>query len=264
MAQLDNLFRVKEKVDVLGMAVWVRTLSDFDLHARDEHALLASAGKRNALEDPHTPDYDSRIRWLHSTTDEQLGRAVMYLIDAVDTAELTRQAIEEIQPDLIPFPDKADDKERADVLKQREQGIARVEAERRAYIDAHLKERKQAVEGKPRETLLAIAKSKQIELLCRTESMRAFDSYTIFACAFTDEACETRLCESPQASEQLSPEARKMLTFHYAEVDSINPFALKSGSLTDDSLAGSKPSNDSEPKNTKKRGKSPGTGPTPA
>jgi len=261
-ARLDDLFRVVMDVEVLGRKMYVRALSDFDVQARDEYALRASARARRSLSDSTSEDAQARLGWLDTATDEQLQKAVGYLIEAVDQPELTRQVIRDIEPRMIPFPDGADDDEKADVLKQREDEIKRVEKERLAFIEQGLKERKAKTATMTREQMIAFARQKQIELQARLESVRAFDSYTIYASCFLDENCHIRFCATPEIAGDLQIEVRSLMVGKYLEVDSVNPLELKYFLSTGASRDGSKPANGSAPASSEAPEKLPGGLPT--
>jgi hypothetical protein len=250
------------EVKVMGRSIWLRAMSELDLQARDEYALLALANRRKELEDPESRANAMYLSWMPAATDEQLRNIIL----SACQSDLARQAALEIQPRLIPIPDDATEDEKVDILRQRDAEMERVIADRRKFIEDGVRAKQAEIETIDREGLLALARQKQIELQSRLESIRAFESYTIYATCFLDEGCQTRLVNSPEQAGELPPDARTSLIVSYAELDRISQMDLKYFLLTDGSQDSSKPETDSPASQTalaeKTRGKSRGGGRT--
>lgn len=236
--RLDDLFRVSARVEVFGKTFYLRALSDLDLQEREMEAMLAGAEMREALYDPESRPYKVFTLWMNHADDDMLKRVVV----GAETTRLARESFTAVPYGLYPFPDDADDKEKAEVLAKRKAEDERVGQARKDYIDANLKPVQEKLEGMEHDKLLAFARQMQIDFECRNASMQAFNDYTIYAATFADEACRERVFLSPRQVNDLAPQAKsELLRLYFAEVDRVTAEDLKYFFSTDASPDSSKP-----------------------
>ena len=241
MATLDSLFLSSAEIELGNTKLYLRALSDFDLQARDEYALLALAKKNKELSDPASNDYLRYLGWTDAATDEQLQDMVL----RVASYDFQRQALSDIQPKLIPMPDDATDEERADILtKREEESVATQEARKdsvKAKNDALSEELKLLDHWK----LLARARRSQANFQERDAYIRAVEQYTLYAICFKDSACKERLFSKPDdVSESTTPPARQAIMTRFSEnLDKLSALDLKYFLSTGGSETSSKPPN---------------------
>jgi len=267
---LDHLFRNKVKVRLGEEELWMRTLSDLDLQARDEYSLLAMARRRRELEDPKTIEHELYIAGLQHASDDEL-RAIILISS---TAEFQREAWNEVKPVFYPFPDDATDEEKAEVLKKREEDQKRMEQERLDYVNQRISSLQASLRNLTREQLLELAKRKQLEQQSRLAALRAFQDYTVYASVFRDEACQSRRFSSPEEVSQLpgDPSGERkgirdqLIQAYFHKVDIVSHLDLQYFLSTDGSARPtSRPKNSSEGKRRERIPvKSPGGGPLPS
>ena len=220
---VDDLFRVKSQVSVLGRDFWIRVLSEADTQARDEYAMRAMARRRKALATPGTPEHETYVESLDTQGDETLRQALL----AVEAAALSRQAQNEISARLIPFPEDASDEEKTTVLEQREKELERVHTERAEWLAKQINDRNDAIAKMERTTLVALTKEKQIEAQGQVALSRAFMNYTLYAAVFKDEACQRRAFTGPEIVSDMPDTARNHLTdVYFRELDRITQLDL--------------------------------------
>lgn len=231
--RLDDLFRVVAEVELYGKPLFLRVLSDFDLQARDEASLLASAEARLQMLQPDTKLHRAHLAWLQSATVEQLRNVIL----GAETASLVRASFLEVPPQLYPFPDEATEEEKAEIIGKRKAEEDRVAEARKEFVKKGLEAAQKRLdeEGSP-EKLLAQARERQLETQSRAEAMAAFDRYTLFASTFKDKECRERYFASPEAVADLAPAARQTLLRHYYEdVDRVSAQDLQYFFSTDGS-----------------------------
>lgn len=240
---LDDLFRVVAEVNVRGRILWIRALSDFDIQARDQFALLKSAQKRKRLRDPNSNDYVATLEWLETAPDEELRSSLILM----KSSELTRNSVMDIRVKIIAMPDKPTEEERLDIIDKREKEAERVNSERLAYIKARLDEYKESLKDLAHDDLLKRTRENQTLFSIQAESIRSYESYTIYAGYFTDRECLHHYLESPDDSTKLASNIRaQLVNLYYKEMDRVSQLDLQYFLSTGGSTASSKPSTVSE------------------
>ena len=68
--RMDDLFRRSTDVQFLGRTLYLRAMSDFDLNAREEHALYVSAAKRKELVTEDSKANLAHLHWIGEATDD--------------------------------------------------------------------------------------------------------------------------------------------------------------------------------------------------
>ena len=241
--RVDDMFRTVMEIDLADRKFYLRALSDFDLQGRDEYALHAMAARHNELSNPESVGYLNFVSWMQNATDDQLKSIIL----SVENSRLARLALLEIQHQIFPFPDDADDTERAGVLAQRTAELERVSKARHEYITQGLTALTTRLDGLDHDQLVAQARQSQVDLQTRTDSIRAMESYTIYAAVYTDPECLVHYVESADKATDLSPEARAMFLAKYNELDILSPLDLKYFLSTGGSEDGSRPAANSVP-----------------
>ena len=74
---LDDMFRIKIKVDVMGRELYIRALSEIAVQARGEYAMLAMAKRRKAIATPGTAEHESYVEGLVNEKTENLIAAIL-------------------------------------------------------------------------------------------------------------------------------------------------------------------------------------------
>lgn len=238
---LDDLFRVRFSTTFMGRELTLRALSDFDIQARDDFALRAVATERKTLKDPDSDGY-AVFDWLEDATDEQLRNVIL----AVEQSSTIRQSFLDIQPQIIPFPDDADEQEKTDVLAQREAEARRVEDERTKFVEKRVVSIREQAEQLGHDALVKRAKQAQVEVQLNLARARAFDCYTLYAAVFKDATCQERFFPAPAVVYEMQTEMRQQLVAqYYRELERVTSQDLKYFLSTGGSPASSKPSNGS-------------------
>lgn len=213
---LDQFFRVKSKVELLnGVTCYLRTLADWEVRERQDRAILASKKRRDELRDPESELYKTYIEVIEFTTDEDLRRSIVLL----ETREIARQALEEIQPRYIAFPDDASLKEKHEVLEKREKEEQGARKKRDKVIKSRVKALEKTLAKKKREYLLGRMKAAQESARVLQAFVVAFDRLTIYYCCFKDKARETRFFKTPEDVGQLTQAIINFLLDEYGKID---------------------------------------------
>lgn len=242
-ARLDDLFRVMTPISFKGMGLFLRALSDFDLNAREEAALLASAKMRRDLRNPESDAYLMYLQWLEDASDQSL----INIIRMNDSQGFWQESFVEIQPRMIPFQDKATQEEKEQTLADRADELKRTGEARTEFVKAKDASLHEQLKTKSTEELLKLARRAQIEFQSGFVHKRALDAYTLWACVFTDEACTKHYLESPDLANQMEPSARQeLLNLYYGQMQRLSELDLKYFLLTDASTDSLQPSKDDE------------------
>lgn len=235
---LDSLWRTKLPLTLGEETVWVRVLSDLDLQARDEHAILAMVRRRRVLETPGTREHELYVESLDAAPDADLRT----ILGMAAQADLVREALRTIRTQVLPFPEEATDEEKARVIGERLAEDKRSQEERDAWVKEKLTAAQKGFVEMDRETLLASAREKQLETQGRLASSRGFQDYSIYAATYHDAACLERRFGSPEEVSQLPTEVRNtLLDFYFSKVDTIRPLDLQRFQSTAGSESSSRP-----------------------
>lgn len=233
---VDELFRVRVEDQIGTIPVWYRTLSDVEVQAREQYALLARAKLAKALRDPESDDALRREQYL---VDATAGDLYQLLADR-RRQELQREAAEHIQGDLIPLPDQATPEEILEVWEAREAQAKRLQKERDAFVQQGLAEQHAET---PREDLVKHARRAYDELQVTGAHSVAWNRYTLYAGLYKDAACQKRYFLTPEMVGELSLEARNLLLANYfRELGQISSLDLQYFLSTGAWRASSKPS----------------------
>lgn len=157
---MDDLFQVRQETEIGGKKVSVRALSDLERQLASRKALEESARKEKELKTDGSPDNLAAIATIEWGTDETLKDSLAIY----KQSDAWREAIKEIQPNFIPFPDKATDEEQREVLIAREAELKRAHEARQAYAEKYIEKYKKDVAKLTREKMIAEVRKQTIRL----------------------------------------------------------------------------------------------------
>lgn len=213
---LDHFFRVKSEVELPnGVTCYLRTVADWEVRERQDRAVLASKKRRDELRDPESEAYQTYIEVIEFTSDEDLRRSIVML----ESREIRRQALEEIRPRYIAFPDDASLKEKHIVLEKREKEEQSARKKREKVIKSRVKALEKTLSKKEREYLLSRMKAAQESARVLQAFIVAFDRLTVYYSCFKDKARKTRFFNSPEDVGQLTQAIINFLLNEYEKID---------------------------------------------
>ena len=213
---LDQFFRVKSEIELPGgVKCYLRTLADYEVRERQDRAVLASKKRRDELRDPDSELYKTYIAAIEFATDEDLRASIM----ALETREITRQVLEEIQPRYIAFPDDATLEEKHEVIGKREKEEKAVRPKRDKAIKARVKALEKDLGKRKRNYLVNRMRVAQENARVLQEFVMAFDRLTVYYSCFKDKRRKERLFKSPEEVGQLSPVVINVLLDQYGRID---------------------------------------------
>src|SRR3990167_8740007 len=114
---VDRLFRGRQKVDLRGIVLNVRALTDLEVYERSRLAMAASMRAQQRLRDHASDDYLASIVSLERLE----GEAPRSLWTPERTGELGPDIYRECPLAYIPFPDNPTEDGNRDVLAKREE-----------------------------------------------------------------------------------------------------------------------------------------------
>lgn len=239
-ATIDDLFRVTFTESFNGVELTFRALSETDIQARDEYALLARARKRKSLRDPDSDDHLRYLEWLEGADDDSLKQALV----GRERAELFRRALLDIQEQLIPMPDDADEQEKLETLAARDAEEKRVSTARATFVEEGTKKYEAVISDLAHDALYQKARSAVFDTQTAVAYQRAFNRYTLYAVTFEDAYCQSRYFKSPEAVGELTLDKQaQMLNRYYQELGRIQERDLRFLSQTEGSPDSAKPLN---------------------
>ncbi len=224
-ATLDDLFREQSEIEVKGRTLYIRAFSDIDLQARDEFAQREQSKLRRKLQDRDSDEYLTHLDWIEAADDADLLRAAVLSYDALVFA---RQAASEIQPTIFPIPDEADESERDDVLRLREEEIAKTNTARDEFVTKRIEERREELKDKDLDALKKLTRTAIVNTQLWSLRNRLLEAYTIYAGVFDDAACTKRYVPTPHAALDLPPDVRQtILARYFDELERVSALDLK-------------------------------------
>ena len=147
---VDRLFRVRQKVDLRGIVLNVRALTDLEVYERSRLAMAASMRAQQRLRDHASDDYLASIVSLERLEDETLRS----ICTTNHSGELGPDIYREFPLAYIPFPDNPTEDESRDVLAKREEAEKKLIEKRVGALRERLEKYSQTIAEKPREWLL--------------------------------------------------------------------------------------------------------------
>lgn len=210
---MDDLWRSKVRVEVMGKTLWMRALSDAEVQERDESAMYASIQRRRLLEDVNSKEHAIYIDALEHARDADLKAVIL----RGQTIELQRQAQEDVKPRFFTFPDNATEQEKAGTIKNREDDATRVTKERTEYVTKAIAAFKEKIGAWTHEQLVAKAREMQIVAQTLVANIRSANNFTVFKGIYTDEECVKPLVASEDLAEEIPSAYRNQLIEKYWE-----------------------------------------------
>lgn len=128
---LDRLFRAEKPVELAGRQLVVRALSSYEIKCRFDEATLATLQVRRDVKLPDSRYYQLNIQsTLEAASDVELRE----LIARGTSGQATGEAVRDIQPEYVPYPDDASDEERAATLIGRQAQLDKAVQLRNEYV----------------------------------------------------------------------------------------------------------------------------------
>jgi len=157
---MDDLFQVRQETEIGGKKVSVRALSDLERQLASRKALEESAKKEKELKTDGSPDNLAAFATLDRGEDDTL-KASLAIYKQNDA---WREAIDKVQPEFIPFPDKATDEERRSVMLRRDEEIKRSTEARKTYVDKYIEKYKKSIDKLTHDQLVEEIRKQTIRL----------------------------------------------------------------------------------------------------
>jgi len=133
---LDRLWRVSQPIELGGHKLVIRALSSYEIKCRFDEATLATLQVRKDLKAPDSRYYQLNIQsTLEAATDDELR----LLIVRGTSGQATGEAVRDIQPEYVPYPDEASDAERAETLTARQAQLEKTNKLRNKYVETKSK-----------------------------------------------------------------------------------------------------------------------------
>ncbi len=133
---LDRLWRASETIELAGHKLVIRALSSYEIKCRFDEATLATLQVRKDVKQPDSRYYQLNIQsTLEAATDDELRALVV----RGTSGQATGEAVRDIQPEYVAYPDDASDEERADTLAARQAQIDKANKLRTEYVVAKTK-----------------------------------------------------------------------------------------------------------------------------
>src|SRR3990167_2478385 len=223
---VDRLFRVRQKVDLRGIVLNVRALTDLEVYERSRLAMAASMRAQQRLRDHASDDYLASIVSLERLEDETLRS----ICTTNNSGELGPDLYKEFPQEYIPFPDNPTEDESRDVLAKREEAEKRVLEKRVGSLRDRLEKYSQSIAEKTREWLLKEA----ARLVERSVVESAFEvEYDVQSLYLAVETLEgDRYFKALEEARGLPGSVRAQLMTVLRGVNDLDPLALSLPSST--------------------------------
>lgn len=227
--RMDDLFRTVTRIDFMARELYLRALSDFDLNAREEYALYKASFLRKEMQTTGTKENLMYLQWLEEASDASLKQIILLSSSQM----FWSQSYSEIEQVLIPIPEDATDEERENTIELRRAELERVGKARQEFVKNKFEALEKELDAEDFDKLRKRARSAQIDFQMRFTRQAALDSYTLWACVFRDEKCQTRYFENPEQAGEMETTVRQTLVGeYYRNMQRISELDLKYFLLT--------------------------------
>lgn len=224
--RLDEFMRIQKDVELPnGEIVTVRVLSDLELNARRDYALSESVRVTEALKNPDSDLYHTKIAPLVDAGKDSL-------IDVLAEArrmEIARDAMDLYRIDFFPYPDNATEQEMVEARIRQSAHEQEVQKQRTEYIikgEAAYREKMNAL---PFETLVKETQSRAVQVYSASVASDSEIYYTIWCSV---EVGGHKKWHTPEEVKQLPSKVIDFLYKAYREVDALDPWALTKSEFT--------------------------------
>jgi len=220
MFRLDEFFRANRDIELPnGEIVTQRVLSDFEMNAKRDYALSEATRVSDALKNPESDLYKTKILPLEDTALETLidlmAQGRMY--------ELEREARDLYRLDFVPTPDEATLIEEIDTGKKQTEIELKVYADRAKHVLGGINAYRQKVSELPRETLLKELHTRAIQSFTYAMSQDSDVYYTVWCSIESDGKKHWKTVDDIH---QMPMPVIDRLYKLYKEMDSIDPWEI--------------------------------------
>ena len=228
--RLDEFLRIQKDVELPnGEIVTVRVLSDLELNARRDYALSESVRVTEALKNPESELYRTKIAPLVDAGKDSL---IDVLADAW-RMELARQALDVYRVDFFPYPDNASDQEMIDARMKQAEHEKEIQTQRAEYIIKGEASYREKMSAMPFEAIVKETQSRAVQVYSASVASDCEIYYTVW-CA--TEVGGHKKWHSPEEVKQLPSKVIDFLNKAYREVDSVDPWSLTKSEFTGESV----------------------------
>lgn len=219
---ISKLFKWNRKAEVkdsngeVVLEVYLRLLGDADINRVRVAALRASASLRRKLNDPNSDEFLAYIPELEFVERESLIEGILIQ----STRDFTQQALKELKFNLPVEPHSEA------TLEEQEKFQAEVDAWStkredtvREYVLEKIERKREEISELPTEVLYKDYIKKLINFMCEEELMKTYREQSIFYGAYTDDTYTTKVFNSIEEYNNLSPIVKEQLQAQYIALE---------------------------------------------
>jgi hypothetical protein len=189
-ALMEKLFNWKTTVEIRGVTIYVRVVSDQSLDDARRNALLESRKLRRSLRDPNSDDYLIYLDPLNDLDDDQLRTIITNVAMRRVMGEYINTNPRPELATLGDYPTQEQQENYEAAKEQREEDYLNAMQE---YVAAWQADFLKSLETKDRTYLLNAAKANRVDQVCEEKFSDVFEAHVIASSLYADEKYKNRL-----------------------------------------------------------------------